>query len=216
VCGFDKLGALSRRNDEPHRASRPFSKDRNGFVIAEGAAVLVLESAAHAEARGARGYARLRGYGRSADAYHVTMPHPEGIGAKTAILRALRHAGAVPADVGMVNAHGTSTTLNDIAEALALRSALGSKVDNVAVTATKSLLGHSLGASGAIEAVATVQALSSGMVPPTANLDVIDPEIGLDVVHGEPRETKIELALSNSFAFGGHNVVLAFSPGDHR
>ena len=211
VAGFAKLGALSPRNDEPHRASRPFGKDRDGFVIAEGAAVLVLESAAHARARGARSHARLAGYGRSADAHHVTMPHPEGAGAARAITAALRSAGASPRDVGLVNAHGTGTAQGDLAEALALRGSLGAAAEQVPVTATKSLIGHSLGAAGAIEAVATVQALASGLVPPTANLDEPDPEIGLDVVSGAPRPVSAALALSNSFAFGGHNVVLAFA-----
>jgi 3-oxoacyl-[acyl-carrier-protein] synthase II len=208
VSGFAKLGALSRRNAEPERASRPFSKDRDGFVIAEGAAVLVLESAAHAAARGARAHAELRGYGRSSDAHHVTMPHPSGAGAAAAITAALRGAGAEPGDVGLVNAHGTGTALNDVTEALAIRAA---RLGDVPVTATKSLVGHALGAAGAIEAVATVQAVTSGLVPPTANLDEVDPEIDLDVVCGASRALK-GLALSNSFAFGGHNVVLAFAP----
>lgn len=211
VAGFAKLGALSRRNDEPALASRPFSKDRDGFVLAEGAAVLVLESAAHARARGARGHARLAGYGRSSDAHHVTMPHPGGTGARRAIEAALRSAGAAPPDVGLVNAHGTSTALNDITEAIALRDGLGAVASRVPVTATKALIGHSLGAAGAIEAVATIQSLTSGLVPPIANLVERDPEIELDVVKGEPRTVPAGLALSNSFAFGGHNVVLAFS-----
>jgi 3-oxoacyl-[acyl-carrier-protein] synthase II len=210
VSGFAKMGALSMRNDEPAGASRPFSKDRDGFVIAEGAAVLVLESAAHAAARGARTYAHLRGYGRSSDAHHVTMPHPQGLGALRALRRALSHVDAEPGDVGMVNCHGTSTVLNDNAEALAIRDALGTAADHIPVTATKSLIGHSLGAAGAIEAVATVQALHSGLVPPTANVEDLDPEIDLDVVSGAPRRADMALALSNSFAFGGHNVVLAF------
>lgn len=214
VSGFVKLGALSERNDEPERASRPFAKDRNGFVIAEGAAVLILESAAHAHARGARVHAQLRGYGRSADAYHVTMPHPQGLGAQQAILRALQSADAGPHDVALVNAHGTSTLLNDAAEATALHTALGETAATVAVTATKSLIGHSLGAAGAIEAVATVQAVAGGLVPPTANFDEPDPQINLNIVHGEPRKMPTGLALSNSFAFGGHNVVLAFAPVD--
>jgi len=210
VSGFAKMGALSMRNDEPGRASRPFSKDRDGFVIAEGAAVLVLESAEHSRTRGARTYAYLRGYGRSSDAHHVTMPHPRGLGAFQALRRALCSADAGPADVSMVNAHGTGTTLNDAAEAFAIRDALGAHADRVPITATKSLIGHSLGAAGAIEAVATVQALHNGAIPPTANLDDLDPEIDLDLVVGEARHLPVTLALSNSFAFGGHNVVLAF------
>jgi len=214
VAGFNRLGALSQRNDEPSAASRPFSKDRDGFVLAEGAAVLVLERGAHARARGARWHARLRGYGRSADAHHVTMPHPQGRGAGQAIARALRSAGACAADVGFVNAHGTSTALNDVLEAAALRAALGPAADGVAVTATKSLTGHSLGAAGAIEAIATVQALTSRIVPATANLEELDPEIDIDIVRHTPRPVSAGLALSNSFAFGGHNVVLAFTAAD--
>ncbi|CAM03402.1 3-oxoacyl-[acyl-carrier-protein] synthase II [Saccharopolyspora erythraea NRRL 2338] len=212
LAGFARLGALSEDNDAPESACRPFSADRTGFVMGEGAAVLVLESAEHATARGAQVRARMAGYGRSADAYHVTMPHPEAAGARAAIVAALRDAGAQPSDVDFVNAHGTGTALNDHAEALAMRAVFGTGVERIPVTATKSLTGHSLGAAGAVEAVATVQAVSSGVIPPTANLRVPDPELGIDVVHGGPREARINLALSNSFAFGGHNVVLAFAP----
>lgn len=208
VSGFDRLGALSHRNDQPSAASRPFSRDRDGFVIAEGAALLVLESADHAEARGARVHALLRGYGRTSDAHHVTMPHPDGEGARRAMVRALHHADAGPADVGMINAHGTATTLNDRIEANAVRAVFGPLA--VPVTATKALTGHGLGASGAIEAVAAVQALSSGLLPPVGNLDDPEPELDIDLVRGEPRRVRVELILSNSFAFGGHNVVLAF------
>jgi len=209
VCGFDRLSALSHRNDDPAGASRPFNKDRDGFVLGEGAALLVLESAAHARARGAHVHAALRGYGRSSDAHHVTMPHSDGEGARKAIDRALRSAGAVAADVAAVNAHGTSTTLNDMTEARAIRAALGDV--GVAVTATKSLVGHALGAAGAIEAVGTVQMLTSGLVPPIANLNDPDPGVDLDVVRSAPRELTGTLVLSNSFAFGGHNVVLALA-----
>ncbi|MPQ96883.1 beta-ketoacyl-ACP synthase II [Modestobacter sp. I12A-02628] len=210
VSGFDKLGALSRRNDDPAGASRPFSADRTGFVIAEGSAVVVLESEKSARARGVRAHAELRGFGRTSDAHHVTMPHPDGRGACEAMLQALRSADAAPGDVRMVNAHGTSTTLNDAIEARAVRAALGTA--SAPVTATKSLIGHTLGAAGAIEAVATVQALASGMIPPVLNLEDVDPEIELDLVRGEARKMAPGLALSNSFAFGGHNVVLAFAP----
>jgi 3-oxoacyl-[acyl-carrier-protein] synthase II len=211
VAGFAKLRALSVRNDEPQGASRPFSKDRDGFVIAEGAAILVLEAAEHAKARGARAHAYLRGFGRSSDAYHVTAPHPDGRGARQAIERALHGTSADPRDVGLINAHGTSTPPNDIVEARAIRAALGPAADHVPVTATKSVTGHALGASGAIEAVATVQALTSGLIPPTLNFDLPDPEIDLDIVHGSARTAALDLALSSSFAFGGHNVVLAFA-----
>lgn len=210
VGGFAKMGALSRRNDDPGRASRPFSADRDGFVLAEGAAVLVLESAAHAAARGARPLAELRGYGRSSDAHHMTAPHPEGAGARQAIRAALRAARLSPRDVGHVNAHGTGTPHNDIAEARALHGALGAAAAEVPVSATKSMTGHALGAAGAIEAVAAVQALLHGVVPPTVNLERPDPEAGLNIVGQEPREVPLQTVLSQSFAFGGHNVVLAF------
>ncbi len=215
VAAFTRLTALSERNDEPRRASRPFAKDRDGFVIAEGAAVLVLESPAHAATRGATELARLVGYGRSSDAHHVTMPHPEGAGGRVAIEAALRSASAAPSDVRFVNAHGTGTVQNDAAEARALHAVFGT--DGIPpVTATKSITGHALGAAGALEAVATVQALTAGLVPPTANQDEPDTELGLDVVAGEPRPVTPGLALSNSFAFGGHNVVLAFEGGPIR
>lgn len=209
VAAFTRLTALSERNDEPQGASRPFAKDRDGFVIAEGAAVLVLESPAHAAARGATELARLVGYGRSSDAHHVTMPHPEGTGGRAAIEAALRSAGAAPTDVRFVNAHGTGTVHNDAVEARALHAVFGPGAVPP-VMATKSITGHALGAAGAMEAVATVQALTAGLVPPTANQDEPDTELDLDVVAGEPRPVATGLALSNSFAFGGHNVVLAF------
>jgi len=215
VAAFTRLTALSGRNDEPQRASRPFAKDRDGFVIAEGAAVLVLEAPAHAAARGAAELARLVGYGRSCDAHHVTMPHPGGVGARVAIEAALRSAGAAPSDVRFVNAHGTGTVQNDAAEARALHAAFGAG-GVPPVTATKSITGHALGAAGALEAVATVQALTAGLVPPAANQDEPDTELGLDVVADEPRPVASGLALSNSFAFGGHNVVLAFEGGPAR
>ncbi|WP_306324043.1 MULTISPECIES: beta-ketoacyl-ACP synthase II [unclassified Streptomyces] len=211
VGGFAKIRALSTRNDEPERASRPFAADRDGFVLAEGAAVLVLESAAHATARGARVLAELRGYGRSSDAHHVTAPHPEGAGAARAIEAALRSARLRPEDISYVNAHGTGTTYNDAAEAKALRTALGEYARRTPVTAPKSMTGHALGAAGAIEAVATVQSLDTGVVPPTVNLTEPDQDLGLDVVGAVPRDLPVDAVLSNSFAFGGHNVVLAFT-----
>ena len=211
VGGFAKVRALSRRNDEPDRASRPFSADRDGFVLAEGAAVLVVESAEHAAARGAEALAELRGYGRSSDAYHITAPNPEGAGARQAILAALRSARLSAADVSYVNAHGTGTVYNDAAEARALHAALGPETGRVPVSSTKSMTDHSLGAAGAIEAVVCVQALRHGVVPPTINLNEPDPELGLDVVAETPREAPLAAVLSNSFAFGGHNVVLAFT-----
>ncbi|WP_406863618.1 beta-ketoacyl-ACP synthase II [Streptomyces sp. HUAS MG47] len=210
VGGFAKMKALSTRNDEPERASRPFGADRTGFVLGEGAAVLVLESAEHARGRGAAPLAELRGYGRTSDAHHIVAPRPDGAAASRAIGAALRSAGLTPEEVSHVNAHGTGTLLNDAAEAVALGIALGPVAGRVPVTATKSLTGHTLGAAGAIEAVAAVQALMYQVVPPTANLDRPDPEIGLDLVAGAPRDVPVSAVLSNSFAFGGHNVVLAF------
>ncbi|KNB50785.1 beta-ketoacyl-[acyl-carrier-protein] synthase family protein [Streptomyces caatingaensis] len=210
VSGFARMKALSARNDEPGRASRPFDRDRTGFVLGEGAAVLVLESAGHARARGARPLAELLGYGRTGDAHHIVAPRPDGSAAARAVTRALRSAGLAPGEVSHVNAHGTGTVLNDAAEAAALHRALGAAAARVPVTATKSMTGHTLGAAGAVEAVAAVQALMYQVVPPTANLDHPDPELGLDVVAGEPRDVSVSAVLSSSFAFGGHNVVLAF------
>jgi 3-oxoacyl-[acyl-carrier-protein] synthase II len=211
VAGFARMGALSRRNDAPELASRPFAADRDGFVLAEGAAVLVLESAEHAAARGATVLAELRGYGRSCDAHHITAPHPEGAGARRALTNALRSAGLSPDDVSYVNAHGTGTQFNDAAEALALQAALGPAAGSVPVSATKSMTGHALGASGAIEAVACVQSLVHQVVPPTLNLDDPDPSVPLALVGADPHEVPVTAVLSNSFAFGGHNVVLAFT-----
>ncbi|MGH3611888.1 MAG: beta-ketoacyl-[acyl-carrier-protein] synthase family protein [Pseudonocardia sp.] len=210
VAGFTRLGALSP-NPDPRSASRPFSADRDGFVLAEGAAVLVLESAAHARRRGADAHAELLGFGRSCDAFHVTMPRPDGAGARDAMAAALRSARVDVEDVGYVNAHGTGTVLNDDAEVAALRSVLGCRLTETHVSATKSMTGHSLGAAGAIEAVSTVQALSSGIVPPTANLERLDPGFEGVRLAPEPVETKPAVALSNSFGFGGHNVVLALA-----
>jgi 3-oxoacyl-[acyl-carrier-protein] synthase II len=211
VGGFCRMRALSTRNHEPERASRPFGADRDGFVIAEGAAALILESEAHAAARGARVYAELAGYGRTADAFHLTMPKPDGRGARRAIESALRSAGLNPADVSHVNAHGTATAFNDAAESRALHGALGAHAERVPVTATKSMTGHSLGAAGAIEAIASIQAITSGLVAPTVNLDHPDPELRLDVVADKPREVDVRTVLSNSFAFGGHNTSLVFT-----
>ncbi|MFE0426709.1 beta-ketoacyl-[acyl-carrier-protein] synthase II, partial [Streptomyces sp. NPDC058953] len=176
--------------------------------------VLVLESADHAAARGAVPLAEFRGYGRSGDAHHIVAPNPDGTSAARAVTAALRSARLTPEDVSYVNAHGTGTPFNDAAEARALRLALGTAAAGIPVSATKSMTGHSLGAAGAIEAVAAIQALGLGTLPPTANLDSLDPEIGLDVIGAEPREAESTAVLSNSFAFGGHNVVLAFGrPG---
>jgi 3-oxoacyl-[acyl-carrier-protein] synthase II len=207
VTGFAQMGALSNRCAEPAAASRPFDVDRDGFVIGEGSGVLVLERGADARSRGARIRARLLGYGASADAHHMTAPDPEGKGVERAIRDALVEAGATPQDVDHVNAHGTSTPLNDLVEARVLARCIGT---HPAVTSTKSVVGHTLGAAGAIEAAFTVLAIEHGLIPPTANLDSQDPEIEIDVVAKAPRPRRISVALSNSFGFGGQNAVLAF------
>ncbi|MCX4918290.1 beta-ketoacyl-[acyl-carrier-protein] synthase family protein [Streptomyces sp. NPDC060011] len=208
VSGFSQMGALSKRRAAQSTASRPFDADRDGFVPAEGAAVLVLERAEHAKARGARIRAMVSGYGASADAHHATAPDPQGAGAELAVRSALSDAGVDGADVTHVNAHGTSTPLNDVSEARMIRRVVG---QHPAVTSIKGVVGHALGAAGAIEAVATVLTIENGFVPPTANLESLDPEVDLDVVAKAGRELSVEVAVSNSFGFGGQNAVLVFS-----
>ncbi|MFF0668680.1 beta-ketoacyl-[acyl-carrier-protein] synthase family protein [Streptomyces tendae] len=208
VTGFAQMGALSRRVDDPAAASRPFDADRDGFVIGEGSGMLVLERAADAEARGATVRARLVGNGASADAHHVTAPDPEGAGALRAMEAALAQAGVTGRDIDHVNAHGTSTPLNDAVEAAVLGRLVG---DRATVTSAKGVLGHTLGAAGAIEAALTVLSIERSTVPPTANLRRRDPAVDLDVVADAPREQKVELAMSNSFGFGGQNAVLVFA-----
>ncbi|MEU8729553.1 beta-ketoacyl-[acyl-carrier-protein] synthase family protein [Streptomyces tendae] len=208
VTGFAQMGALSRRVEDPAAASRPFDADRDGFVIGEGSGMLVLERVADAEARGATVRARLVGHGASADAHHVTAPDPEAVGARLAMEAALAQAGVGGRDIDHVNAHGTSTPLNDAAEAAVLRRLLG---DRATVTSAKGVLGHTLGAAGAIEAALTVLSIERSTVPPTANLRRRDPAVDLDVVADAPREQKVELAMSNSFGFGGQNAVLVFA-----
>jgi 3-oxoacyl-[acyl-carrier-protein] synthase II len=203
------MRALSTRNDEPEAASRPYDKGRDGFVLGEGAGVLVLETEEHARTRGARVHARLAGAGLAADAHHVTAPDPTGAGAARSITAALRDAGVDPADVGHVNAHATSTPLGDLAEARALGIALGDH--RPAVTATKSCTGHLLGAAGAVEAIATAVALRDGFVPPVRNLDDLDDEADVDAVRVVPRELAHDVALSTSFGFGGHDVSLVLT-----
>jgi len=208
MAGFAQMRALSYRNDEPEQASRPFDKGRDGFVLGEGAGVLVLERAEHARARGATIHGILAGAGVTADGYHITAPDPVGAQASRAIRLALADAGLSPADVGHVNAHATSTPVGDVAEAQAIRTALG---DHPVITAAKSMTGHLLGAAGAVEAIATVLAIKHGLIPMTRNLDNVDDEVTLDVVRGEPRRATITAALNDSFGFGGHNVALAFT-----
>jgi len=210
IAGFGAAGALSRRNDEPERASRPFDADRDGFICGEGAGLLVLERASHAQARGATVLAELAGYGLTNDAFHPTAPAAEGAGASRALALALADAAVTPEQVDHVNAHGTSTPPNDLAESRALRRVFGDHTDDIPVTSTKSAIGHLLGAAGGVEAVATVAAMTEGVIPPTLNLDRQDPDIVLDVVSGEPRKASIAVAISESFGFGGHNAVLVF------
>ncbi len=208
LAGFAQMRAMSTRNDEPERASRPFDTGRDGFVLGEGAGVMVLEREEFATARGATVHGRFAGIGTSSDAYHITAPEPEGIGASRAITAALRTGGIEPSDVGHVNAHATATSVGDVAEAAAVRSSIG---DHPVLTAPKSALGHLLGAAGAVEGIATLLAVRDGRVPPTLNLDDIDPEVKLDVVAGAAREVELHAAVSDSFGFGGHNVALAFT-----
>jgi 3-oxoacyl-[acyl-carrier-protein] synthase II len=206
LAGFAQMRALSTRHDEPEAASRPYDKGRDGFVLGEGAGVLVLETEEHARSRGARVHARLAGAGLASDAHHVTAPDPAGRGAARSIELALRDAGVLPTDVGHVNAHATSTPLGDVAEARALTLALGAH--RPAVTATKSCTGHLLGAAGAVEAIATALALRDGVVAPVRNLDDLDDEADVDAVRVVPRELAHDVALSTSFGFGGHDVSL--------
>ena len=212
VASFASMRALSTRNDDPTRASRPYDKGRDGFVMGEGAGCLVLESAEHAAARGATIYAEVAGVGMSADGHHIAQPDPEGRGATRAITLALEAADADPSDIIHVNAHATSTPQGDVAEALAIRTALGPAADGVAVSGTKSMTGHLLGGAGAVESVAAILALRHRLAPVTANLEDLDEEIGLDIVSGTPRVLRggDALVLNNSFGFGGHNVALIF------
>ncbi|MGW1865891.1 beta-ketoacyl-[acyl-carrier-protein] synthase family protein [Streptomyces mauvecolor] len=208
TTGFSQMGALSGRSDDPAAASRPFDADRDGFVVAEGAAILVLERTEHARARGAHVHARVSGYGASADAYNATAPHPLGEGAELALRAALLDASISPDAVDHVNAHGTSTPLNDVMEARLIRRALG---ERPAVTSVKGVLGHALGAAGAIEAAITALTLEHSLIPPTANVDAQDPEIGLDIVCKSVRRSDVQVAVSNSFGFGGQNAVLVLT-----
>jgi 3-oxoacyl-[acyl-carrier-protein] synthase II len=212
IAGFANMQALSRRNDDPARASRPYDKGRDGFVYGEGAGVLVLESAEHAAARGARVYAEVAGAGMTSDAHHIAQPDPVGAGAAQAITDALTDAGLTPADVAHLNAHATSTPQGDVAESIAIRTALGDATDGVAVSATKSMTGHLLGAAGAVEAIAAVLAVAHRTAPPTINLENPDDDVHLDVVTDTPRALSAGdlVAVNNSFGFGGHNVALVF------
>ena len=210
IAGFCSMKAMSTRNDQPARASRPFDANRDGFVCGEGGGILVLEALEHAVRRDARIYAEVVGYGMTGDAHHMTAPDPAGDGAARAMAAALRDAGLPPAAVGYINAHGTSTPYNDKFETLAIKRVFGEHARRLAVSSTKSMTGHLLGAAGGIEAIATVLALHHGLLPPTINYETPDPDCDLDYVPNQARKQDVEVALSNAFGFGGTNAALAF------
>jgi len=210
IGGFCALMALSRRNDDPQGASRPFDKERDGFVIGEGAGVLVLEELEHAKQRGARIYAEMVGYGATADAFHMTAPDPDGAGAAKAMALALEDAGLSPDQVTYINAHGTSTELNDKIETMAIKKTFGAAAKQVAVSSTKSMTGHLIGGAGGVEAVISVLAIRDGAMPPTINYEHPDPDCDLDYLPNQARQAPVEAALSNSLGFGGHNATLIF------
>jgi 3-oxoacyl-[acyl-carrier-protein] synthase II len=208
MAGFSNMRAMTRRNDDPEHASRPFDTGRDGFILGEGCGIVILEELETARARGAKIYAEMIGYGLSNDAYDKVHPAPEGAGAARAMRMALKNAAIAPESVGYVNAHGTSTPAGDVLEIMALKKIFGRHAYELAVSSTKSMTGHLLGAAGAIEAIATTLALHTGILPPTMNVENQDPECDLDVVPNKPREKQVEVALSNSFGFGGHNATL--------
>jgi 3-oxoacyl-[acyl-carrier-protein] synthase II len=210
LAGFNVINAVSRRNDAPQKASRPFDANRDGFVVGEGGSALVLESLDHALARGARIYAEVLGYGASADAYHITAPQETGEGAALAMRVALAQARLAPQDIGYLNAHGTSTLLNDKSETAAIKQVFGPAAYQVPISSTKSMTGHLLGAAGALEALVCIKALQAGILPPTINYETPDPECDLDYIPNTARHVPIRTAMSNSFGFGGHNACLIF------
>jgi 3-oxoacyl-[acyl-carrier-protein] synthase II len=211
VGGFNSMRALSTRNEDPARASRPFDKDRDGFVIAEGAGILILEEFEHARKRGAKIYAEVKGYAANADAHHITAPAPEGEGAQRCMRLALKDAGMQPADIDYINAHGTSTKMNDANESLAIKKVFGDHARKVMVSSTKSMTGHTLGAAGGIETAICAVAIARGIIPPTINYTTPDPECDLDYVPNTAREVRIRSAISNSFGFGGTNACLVLT-----
>lgn len=210
VAAFAIMKALSTRNDSPETASRPFTASRDGFVMGEGAGILVLEEYEHAKARGATIHAEVVGYGTSADAYHMTAPAPGGKGAVRCVQAAMKDAGIDKSALGYINAHGTSTPANDLNETLAYKTIYGDAKSVPPISSTKSMVGHTLGAAGGVEAIATIQAITSGVLPPTRNYEDPDPELDLDYIPNEPREAKVDYALSTNFAFGGQNAALIF------
>jgi 3-oxoacyl-[acyl-carrier-protein] synthase II len=214
LAGFNVMNAVSRRNDAPQKASRPFDANRDGFVLGEGGAALVLESLEHAQARGSRVYAEVLGYGASADAYHITAPQENGEGAASAMRAALAQAKLGPQDIGYLNAHGTSTPLNDKSETAAIKQVFGPTAYKIPISSTKSMTGHLLGAAGALEAVVCVKALQESILPPTINYETPDPECDLDYIPNVTRRVSIHTAMSNSFGFGGHNACLIFGIAD--
>lgn len=208
LASFGNATALSQRNDEPERASRPFDADRDGFVMGDGAGIVVLESLQHAIARGAHIQGEVIGYGASSDAYHVVASHPEGVGAYQAMRKGLQSAGISPGDVDVISAHATSTIVGDLGETKAIKKTFGERAGSIPVTANKSMTGHMLGASGGAEAIALMQTLNEGVIPPTINLEHPDPECDLDYVPNTARAVPLDIGLSNSFGFGGHNSVI--------
>ena len=214
VAGFASMRALSTRNDDPQHASRPFDADRDGFVIGEGAGIMILEELEHAKRRGAKIYAELVGYGMAADAFHLTMPDETGSGARRVMQITIKDAGIQPEQVGYINAHGTSTPYNDKFETLAIKDTFGEHAYKLAISSTKSMTGHLLGAAGGIEGVFSVLAIQRGTLPPTINYNTPDPDCDLDYVPNEPRYAEVEYALSNSFGFGGTNAALLFKRYD--
>ncbi len=210
VAGFCALKAMSQRNDDPLHASRPFDLDRDGFVMSEGAGVLILEELEHAKKRGANILAEVVGYGATGDAYHITSPAPDGDGGARAIQMAMRHAGLNPEDIDYINAHGTATDLNDKFETMSIKRALGDAAYKVAVSSTKGTTGHALGAAGGIESIACIRAIETGIVPPTINYETPDPDCDLDITPNVARERKIRVALNSNLGFGGHNGVVIY------
>ncbi|GAB4570204.1 MAG: beta-ketoacyl-ACP synthase II [Anaerolineae bacterium] len=210
MASFNNMQAISRRNEDPKAASRPFDRDRDGFVVAEGGAVLVLEALEHAEARGAHIYGEVLGYASTSDAYHITAPLERGEGAQMAMIKALKNAGLTIHDIDYINAHGTSTPLNDISETLAIKAVFGEQAYNIPISSTKSMTGHLMGAAGAVEAVLSLMAMAEQFVPPTINLDNPQPECDLNYTPHQGVPARIETVMSNAFGFGGHNAVLIF------
>ena len=210
VAGFCAMKAMSQRNDDPLHASRPFDLNRDGFVMSEGAGVMILEELEHAKKRGANILAEVVGYGATGDAYHITSPAPDGNGGARAIRMAMRHAGLGTNEIDYINAHGTSTQLNDKFETMAIKGALGEDAYKVSVSSTKGTTGHGLGAAGGLESIACVKAIETGIIPPTINYETPDPECDLDITPNTARERKVEVALNSNLGFGGHNGVVIF------